>query len=93
MLRDEENRINFNINRISYDDYYSVGSGSLLALSAVRMGYSTTDAVKFAIRHDHVSSGPVQYVLMDSLQSSLERGDDTEYLDGTSANEALTYFK
>lgn len=80
-LRDEENSIKFNINRISYDDYYAVGTGSLLALSAVHMGYSTIDAVKFAIRHDHVSSGPVQYVLMDSLQPSLDRDDDTEYLE------------
>jgi hypothetical protein len=49
------------------DDIFGLGTGSIHALIACKAGCNAIDAVKFAIKHDNASKGPIHYINLDDL--------------------------
>ena len=58
------------------DPYYSIGSGSMAALEALRNGLDPDDAVRRAMAHDENTGAPVQleYLLPPELTKRKRRG-------------------
>lgn len=78
----DDNKLVIDISRISYDDSFAIGSGSMLALGALATGMDTIDAVRYAVTNDGLSQSPLEFVLMKNL-SAITNDDenDTAYLE------------
>lgn len=75
-MRDSENGLTFNMSRLSYDDVFGIGTGSLIGIGAIGSGMDIFKAAEFAVKNDSVSRFPLHYVKMEDLQVAEETPDD-----------------
>jgi hypothetical protein len=67
--RTDENDKNFQfgVSRLGDDDVVVMGSGGLLAFTAINAGIDPMAAMKYAVRNDPNASGPIRYVSIKQL--------------------------
>jgi hypothetical protein len=66
---DEKHEVNIKVARINNDDTFSIGSGCYFAMAATVSGLNPIDALKFTIKKDCFTKGPIQIININDLNS------------------------
>lgn len=67
---DDNNKLMISLAALGERDVITMGSGGLLAFTAVKAGLGPIEAVEYAIRRDPNASGPIRYVTMNDLNKA-----------------------
>lgn len=67
---DDDNKLFISLSALDSDGVVAMGSGGLMAFTAIKAGLDPIDAVKYVIRNDPNASGPIRYVSIDDLNQA-----------------------